>query len=85
MALISMAFLTPETEGHFSLCIFKNAGLSFCPGCGLGHSISYLMHGQLQQSFRVHPLGIPATGILIHRIYTIIKKQLTLFTYEESN
>ncbi|MCA1745114.1 MAG: DUF2752 domain-containing protein [Bacteroidales bacterium] len=51
----------------------KNLNLGFCPGCGLGTSISWLFRGQLSQSFASHPLGIPAVGILVHRIWTIFK------------
>lgn len=78
--LVLLAFMDPTVEGHYSLCFFKWTGLSFCPGCGLGHSISWLFHGEFVRSFNEHPLGIFAVVILLHRIYTIIKKRSLFLT-----
>ena len=44
-ALILLAFMNPSSGAHHSLCIFKFMGFEFCPGCGIGHSINYLLHG----------------------------------------
>ncbi|MBC7936899.1 MAG: DUF2752 domain-containing protein [Rhizobacter sp.] len=71
--------MNPAADNHYSLCFFKWMGFSFCPGCGLGHSISWLFHGNIGKSFSEHPLGIFAVGILIHRIYKIIKNKPSLF------
>lgn len=78
--LVLLALMDPAAEGHYSLCFFKWAGFSFCPGCGLGHSISWLFHGEFVQSFNEHPFGIFAVVILLHRIYTIIKNRSLFLT-----
>jgi len=65
--------MSPGTEPHLSLCIFKFLGITFCPGCGLGHSISYLFHGNIQASFSSHPLGIFAVIIILFRIYKLLQ------------
>lgn len=57
----------------FQFCFFKWIGLPFCPGCGLGHGIYHLVHGQLMQSWQHHPLAIPALLITTHRIITLLK------------
>lgn len=72
-ALLALALHSPLDEGHASLCLAKNLNIGFCPGCGLGTSVSWLFRGHLSQSFMSHPLGIPAVVILIHRIWTIFK------------
>ena len=72
-ALVLLAFTSTESD-HYSLCLLKNAGFEHCPGCGLGHSITYFFHGQFEASFRAHPLGIPAVIILSYRIFTIFKR-----------
>jgi hypothetical protein len=72
-ALVLLAAMPPGTDPHFSFCVFKLTGIDFCPGCGLGHSISYLFHGNLQQSFSSHPLGVFAVIIILYRIYTLSK------------
>jgi hypothetical protein len=72
-AITALALHSPMDEGHSSLCLAKNLNIGFCPGCGLGTSISWLFRGQLSQSFTSHPLGIPAVVILVHRIWTIFK------------
>ncbi|WP_242689299.1 DUF2752 domain-containing protein [Pedobacter sp. SYSU D00535] len=50
------------------------AGFSWCPGCGLGRSIIFLLHGELLASLNLHYFGLPALAILVLRIYTLTKK-----------
>ncbi|SFE43593.1 DUF2752 domain-containing protein [Thermophagus xiamenensis] len=71
-AIIALA-LTDPTESHLSLCPLKNAGFQYCPGCGLGHSISWLFRGEWAASFNAHPLGIPAVIILLTRSIMLLK------------
>lgn len=71
-ALLLLA--TTNLQGHhFTFCPLANLGISWCPGCGLGHSVSSLLHGQIQSSLQQHWLGIPALGILGYRIVSLIK------------
>ncbi len=58
----------------FSLCLLKNLGFSHCPGCGIGHAITALMHGDISASWQYHFFGIPALGILLWHIGKLIKK-----------
>lgn len=69
--LIFLAAIDPYASQHLSFCPLHNLGFDFCPGCGLGRSISLLFHGDVGGSFRAHPLGIPALVILLARIGTI--------------
>ncbi len=66
-ALILFAMTEPGTN-HFTLCPLDNMGINWCPGCGLGRSIRYFLHGEFLSSIRHHWFGIPATFILIYRI-----------------
>lgn len=71
VAFILLALYTPSADHHISFCLFRNLGLKYCPGCGLGRSISFLFHGDLQGSLSMHPLGIPAVLIISWRIVTL--------------
>jgi Protein of unknown function (DUF2752) len=73
--LTYLALMNPS-ETHFSLCPIKNLGFSFCPGCGLGHSISFLFHGQIKASFHHHPLGIFALVVILGRVFKLIKNSI---------
>src|SRR5215204_5799519 len=75
-ALVLPAFIDPHTT-HFSWCFFKNIGLSWCPGCGLGQSMALLYRGNFSESLHAHPLGIFAFLILLNRIIILLKKNLT--------
>lgn len=75
--LLSMALLNPYGHTH-SLCLFENIGISFCPGEGFGRSVALLVRGEFWESFRMHPLGIPGATILLHRIYSIIKRNQSI-------
>jgi hypothetical protein len=74
-ALVGLFFLD-VSQHHFSFCPLASLGFKFCPGCGLGHSLYYLMHFQFQHSWEAHPLSFFAFFVIIHRIYTLSKKQL---------
>ncbi|MEO8962248.1 MAG: DUF2752 domain-containing protein [Ginsengibacter sp.] len=73
VALVLLSFMN-TTGTHYSLCIFKLIGIEICPGCGIGHSINYLLHGDIQKSFYTHPLGMFAIPVILYRIF-----QLSLF------
>jgi hypothetical protein len=76
-SLTLLAVMSPGNDAHFSFCVFKMLGIDFCPGCGLGHSISYLFHGNLQASLSSHPLGIFALIIILSRIYKLLQSHFS--------
>jgi hypothetical protein len=75
-ALVALAFTNPAGPVHFSLCPLKAMGFTWCPGCGLGHSISWLFRGDIRNSFHAHWLGIPALCLILHRIYTLFVQRV---------
>jgi hypothetical protein len=75
VALVALA-LTDTGSTHLTLCPLKNAGISFCPGCGLGTSISLFLRGEIMASLQAHPLGICAVFILSFRIVNLTKQSL---------
>jgi len=72
VGLFYLALINSPEATHFTICPLSNLGFEFCPGCGLGNSISYLFRGDFASSFHSHPLGIFALAIIIFRIITII-------------
>lgn len=76
LGLMILIFISPGSGSHFTFCVFNNIGLDFCPGCGLGKSISFLFRGDITASFDSHPLGLIAIAILSFRVYSLIKKQI---------
>jgi hypothetical protein len=73
LGLAYLIFVHSPGETHFTICPLANLGFEFCPGCGLGNSISYIFKGDFVASFHSHPLGIFALLIITLRIITIIK------------
>jgi len=71
-ALVYFAITPLSNNSHFTICPLKLAGINDCPGCGLGHSLVYLLHGHVAESIQLHPLGILALAILISRIIRVI-------------
>lgn len=85
--LILLAFMNPEDAGT-SLCFFEWAGIDFCPGEGLGHSISYTFRGDLTSAFHAHMAGPAAVFILTARIIYLLKnlyKESKLTTNKEQH
>ncbi len=75
LGLIYLYFV--NTDSHYSFCIIKNLGIDFCPGCGLGRSIHYIMHFQIIKSLDTHPLGLFGLIILLNRIFTLLFPEQT--------
>jgi hypothetical protein len=73
VALGYLLAINPYGQEHYSLCLFKNMGLSFCPGCGLGRSIAMIFHGDIVGSFQAHPLGIPGLALILMRIIKLMR------------
>lgn len=67
LALVLLATANPHVH-HFSLCPLANLGVDWCPGCGLGRSISALMHSEIGESLNFHWFGIPALLTIVYRI-----------------
>jgi len=76
-ALIALGVSHPTQATHFTLCPLKLMGITWCPGCGLGHSIAFLLHGDLRNSFHAHWLGVPALIIILYRIFDLISQRVS--------
>lgn len=68
---------TADMHSDFTLCVPSNLGFKNCPGCGLGHSITAIMHGDIMLSWQYHVLGIPALFILLLHIGKLTKRFIT--------
>ncbi len=78
VSLLWLAFFVNPDQHEWSICPLKNMGFEHCPGCGLGRSVSYLMHGDIVASFHCHPLGAFALLMLVYRIIQLIRDEITL-------
>lgn len=79
LGLLSLAVLPVPEGDHVTICPLHHLGFAWCPGCGLGRSISLLFHGEAMRSLEVHPLGIFAVIILSFRIFQLTKHYLTAY------
>jgi len=71
---VYLAFFINPGETHFTICPLAHLGINYCPGCGLGNSISYIFRGEIINSITTHPLGLFAILVLLIRIISLIKK-----------
>ena len=74
-SLVALGF-TSIHHDHFTICPFALIGFEWCPGCGLGRSISLFFHGEILDSLKVHPVGIFAVIVLSFRIISLIKQYI---------
>jgi hypothetical protein len=73
VGLAAMASFDPRSETLETWCLFNRLfGIEECPGCGLGHSIAFLARGEWAASVRAHPLGIPATGMILAHVARLV-------------
>ncbi|MEG8946246.1 DUF2752 domain-containing protein [Rosettibacter firmus] len=84
MGFIFLMLINPYAEQTFTLCPLNNMGITYCPGCGLGRSISFIFHFDFSNSFKSHPLGLIALIIILHRIIMLVMKTYNNFKLRES-
>ena len=72
-ALLYLGIGNFEQGSQFSFCPLHNLGIHFCPGCGIGRSISFLLHGNFLQSIHTHWLGPLAFVIICMRLIQLIR------------
>jgi len=75
IGLFYLLFINPYETSHVTLCPYKNLGIEFCPGCGIGKSISFFFHGDLLHSIKTHPLGIITFVLILGRIIHLFRKK----------
>ena len=83
-ALVALAFSNPAQASQYSLCPLKLMGITWCPGCGIGHAIAWLFRGDIKNSFHAHWLGLPALLIIAYRIYTLSRAAWSEYIKDES-
>lgn len=72
-ALAALAWTDPRADGLFDLCVWKAIGVAFCPGCGLGHAVAFLLDGEWESSWAAHPLALPAVALLASRAVLLLR------------
>ncbi|HNQ60593.1 MAG TPA: DUF2752 domain-containing protein [Bacteroidales bacterium] len=75
-ALGGMMISPVTSEQHFTFCPFYHLGFRHCPGCGIGRSMILALHGRIEESLMMHPLGLIAIIILIIRTIEIFSSKL---------
>ncbi|WP_106600030.1 DUF2752 domain-containing protein [Chitinophaga ginsengisoli] len=78
-ALLLLFFMDPHQDSKATFCLLKRMGIPWCPGCGLGHSISFFLHGEWRASLKSHPLGPFAILILLYRTFQLARLQWQSF------
>jgi len=87
-------FLQPNINGygtHTQLGIHRCPLFTFfgikCPTCGLTTSFSLIAKGELKQSIKIHPLGIPiylcVIMVLLNSILALCKKDFVISYAQE--
>lgn len=71
VAAVVGLFFSSADNHHYTLCPLDNLGFSYCPGCGLGRSVSLALHGRLTDSLQMHPFGLIAVIVILHRIFIL--------------
>jgi hypothetical protein len=84
-ALLALGLSQPGSESHFSLCPLKAVGITVCPGCNIGHSITFFLHGDVHQSWNAHWLGIPAVLLLFFRSGILVFRYVQLQRHAAQN
>lgn len=80
-SLVAVVLLDSQGGSHLSLCPLSQLGFEWCPGCGLGRSMSLLVRGDFQASWDMHPLASLAYVVIIYRIWQLLRNLKTTHNY----
>ncbi|MEX0770302.1 MAG: DUF2752 domain-containing protein [Balneolaceae bacterium] len=72
--MILLAWMDPYANNGFSLCLLDAFNI-YCPGDGLGHSISFIFRGLWLEAWQSHPAGFLAVIVITWRIYHLTFKR----------
>ncbi len=72
--LLLLALMDPYTTSGPGLCILENLGFQYCPGDGLGHSISFIFRGKFDNAMEANILGPFAVIIMSGRIFYLFSQ-----------
>ena len=72
IGLLLLVFMDPYTTTGPGLCLLEKLGFQYCPGDGLGHSISFIFRGELGNAMEANILGPFAVLILSGRILYLL-------------
>lgn len=72
--LIILGMMNPYLDNGTTWCLLEQAGVSFCPGDGLGHSIAYSFRGDFSNALEAHIVGPAAILIIAGRVLYLLRK-----------
>ena len=75
-AFVFLYGIEPHGTHGFTLCPLALADIAWCPGCGLGESIHYLLHGEWTKAIEAHWLGPIASVLLLYRSVTLLNMHI---------
>lgn len=74
VGLLLLALMDPTTANGPGLCLLENLDFPYCPGDGLGHSVSFIFRGEIYNALEANILGPFAIIILLGRIFQLLLK-----------
>ena len=72
LGLILMATLNPYIDNGSSWCLFETAGITYCPGDGLGHSVAFFVRGDYLRAIEANIMGPVAILIISSRVLYLL-------------
>lgn len=78
-SIVYLFTLSDYDKNHFTICPLSNLGIDYCPGCGLGRSVSMVLYGNFIESIEYHWFGIPAILIILLRIFQLVRNNFNLY------
>lgn len=72
--LLVIGLMNPYIYNGSSWCLFEWAGITFCPGEGLGHSIAYTFRGDFSNALQANIIGPFAVAIIASRVGILLKQ-----------
>lgn len=75
--LMLAASFDPYGSSEFTWCLLEWIGIPWCPGEGLGHSIAFMVRGDIHNSLSSNFMGLPAIIIIGLRTVFLIRSRVT--------
>lgn len=69
----------PAAYDFYPRCVFQSMTGLDCPGCGITRAMHHLLHGRLDEAFRLNPMLFVLGALVLYSLPSIFRRQTPRF------
>lgn len=69
----------PTAYSFYPRCVFRSLTGLECPGCGITRATHHLLHGRLDEAFRLNPMLFVLIGLVLYALPSLVRGESPRF------